>query len=77
MVNRVDLLGRAVGQSYGYFDYLCGGNSLASAAALWLNNGISLPGGCPAYYMTNTYATALNATGDICGYGPGPVPNGA
>jgi len=75
-VNRVDLFGRAVGQAYGYFNGACGGSGFGYGAALWQNNSISLPGYCPGVDVTNSFATALNETGDVCGwlYYPGPNP---
>ncbi|PYJ58658.1 MAG: hypothetical protein DME24_15350 [Verrucomicrobia bacterium] len=68
-VSRLDVFGRAVGQSYGYYDGPCGYQDNGYAAALWVNNGISVPGGCSAsYYLGNTYATALSGAGDVVGY---------
>jgi|SRR5437660_417078 len=43
-VKGVDALGRAAGQSYGYYKYACGdGVTLGYSAALWQNNGILNP----------------------------------
>ena len=40
---------------------------------MWQNHGILNPGGCEVA-SPNTFANALNAAGDVCGYGNGPVP---
>src|SRR5207249_9092088 len=64
-VKSVDALGRAAGQSYGYYKYACGDSvTLGYSAALWQNNGILNPGGC-ALAAANTFANAFNGAGDL------------
>ena len=73
-VKSVDALGRVAGQAYGYYKYACGDSvTFGYSAALWENLGILNPGGC-AFAAPYTFANALNAAGDVCGYGYGPVP---
>ncbi|PYK96847.1 MAG: hypothetical protein DME19_18350 [Verrucomicrobia bacterium] len=69
-VNRVDVFGRSVGQSYGFYDYACGSYSdQGYAGILWRINSVVHPGGCTfAYYTVNSFATGLNSIGDVCGY---------
>src|SRR5205823_10783471 len=44
-VKSVDALGRAAGQSYGYYKYACGDSAtLGYSAAMWQNLGILNPG---------------------------------
>ncbi len=73
-VSGLDPFGTAVGQSYGYYNF---GNTnqqgLGFSAAEWHNLGIKTPN-APTPAWGNTYATSINAVGDICGYyGSTPV----
>src|SRR6266516_2867994 len=62
-VKSVDALGRAAGQSYGYYKYACGDSAtLGYSAAMWQNRGILNPGGC-ALAAPSSFATALTARG--------------
>ena len=68
LVNRVDPFGRATGQSYGYYDFNCGGFHQDLSAAFWQNNAILNPGLCLFTPDERGFATALNGAGDVCGY---------
>jgi probable HAF family extracellular repeat protein len=69
-VSRVDLWGRAVGQSYGDYTYPFGGDIGFSAAVWRASSSIQTPGRYSGNH--DTYGTAINVLGDVCGYRTSP-----